>query len=159
MFGMASILHSPASFVHMLAVVLALVTGTATLLMGKGTRRHRCLGWVYVGSMSVVLATAFCVYSLFGRFGIVHWGALGSVAALALGVGAALCRAVVAAWLRWHYLGMGVSLTGLYAALVVECTYRFFPATYFWWSTLGPASLVFLVGGLLLYRYYPTWAA
>lgn len=156
---MASLLHSSASVVHLLAVGLALLTGTMTLLTAKGTQRHRQLGWAYVGSMSVLLVTAFRIYFLFGRFGIVHWGAVGSVVALALGVGAAMCRAVVAAWLRWHYLGMGASITGLYAALVVESTYRFFPATYFWWSTLGPASAVFLVGGVLLHRHYPAWAA
>ncbi|MGI4862753.1 MAG: hypothetical protein ACRYFZ_02445 [Janthinobacterium lividum] len=154
---MASILHSSASVVHMLAVSLALATGTTTLLRAKGTAWHRRLGWLYVGSMGGVLLTAFRIYFLFGHFGIVHWGAVGSLLALGLGVGAAMCRPVLGAWLRWHYIGMGASITGLYAALVVESTYRLFPAAYFWWSTLGPASAVFFVGGVLLHRHYPTW--
>jgi uncharacterized membrane protein len=156
---MAAVLHSPVSVVHLLAVLLALATGTIVLFTPKGTYFHRRLGWAYVGSMAITLLTAFQIYFLFGRFGIVHWGAVGSVAALLLGTGAAVFRSVVADWLRWHYFGMGASVTGLYAALVVESTYRFFPATYFWWSTLGPASVIFLAGGLLLHRYYPTWAA
>jgi uncharacterized membrane protein len=156
---MASFIHSPVSVVHLLAVLLALATGTAVLLTPKGTLSHRRLGWAYVGSMSITLLTAFQIYFLFGHFGIVHWGAIASVAALLLGTGAAVFRSVVVGWLRWHYFGMGASVTGLYAALVVESTYRFFPAAYFWWSTLGPASAIFLAGGLLLYRYYPTWAA
>jgi uncharacterized membrane protein len=154
---MPSFLHSPVSVVHLFAVLLALATGTAVLFKPKGTLYHRRLGWAYVGSMSIILLTAFQIYFLFGRFGIVHWGAVASTAALLLGTGAAVFRSVVVAWRQWHYFGMGASVTGLYAALVVESTYRFFPATYFWWSTLGPASVIFLAGGLLLHRHYPTW--
>jgi uncharacterized membrane protein len=154
MFG---ILHSSISMVHLLAVVVALLTGTLVVFNPKGTRGHRQLGRIYLGSMSIVLLTAFGIYSLFGRFGIVHWGALASLVALLIGAGAAWCR-WLASWLRWHYLGMGASVTGLYAALVVESTYRFFPAPYFWWSTLGPATIVFLVGGVVLHRHYPKWA-
>ena len=151
-------LHSPVSMVHLGAALLALVAGTAVLYLPKATAGHRRLGWVYVGSMSVVLLTAFCIYTLLGRFGIVHWGAVASAGALLLGVGAALVRAVVPAWLRWHYAGMGASVTSLYATLVVESTYRFFPATYFWWSTLGLGTLVLLVGSWLLHRRYLAWA-
>ena len=156
---MGSVLHSPASVVHLLAVLLALAAGTAVLLTPKGTPFHRHTGRAYVGSMCVLLLTAFRIYALFGRFGVVHWGAVASAGALLVGTGAVWCRSVVAAWRRWHYVGMGASVTGLYAAFVVESTYRFFPARYFWWSTLGPALTVFLLGGLLLYRNYPAQPA
>jgi len=139
------------------AALLALVAGTYILATPKGTRRHRWVGWVYVGSMTVLLVTAFQIYFLFGQFGIIHWGAVGSVFALVIGVGAAALRPVVRAWLRWHYLGMGASVTGLYAAFVIESTYRFFAPAYFWWLTLGLAAVVFGAGGLLLRRHYPTW--
>lgn len=155
---MAFLLHSPVSTVHLLAALVALVTGTASLYLPKATLVHRSLGWAYVGSMGVVLLTAFRIYTLFGRFGIVHWGAVGSAVALLVGVGAAVGRAVVPAWLRWHYVAMGASVTGLYAAFIVESTYRLFPSAYFWWSTLGPGSLVLLLGSWLLYRHYPAWA-
>ena len=156
---MVGILHTPISVVHLLAVLVALLAGTLVIARPKGTRQHRRLGQVYLGSMAVVLATAFGIYSLFGRFGIIHWGALGSLLVLGVGAGAAWGRAVLPGWLRWHYLGMGASVTGLYAALVVESTYRFFPAPYFWWSTLGPAAAIFLLGGVLLHRHYPRWVA
>ncbi|MFD1873874.1 hypothetical protein [Hymenobacter bucti] len=156
---MAFLLFSPVSTLHLLAALAALVTGTAVLYRPKATRAHRRLGWAYVGSMGVVLLTAFRIYTLFGRFGLVHWGAVGSAGALLLGVGAAVGRAAIPAWLRWHYLGMGVSVTGLYATFVVESTYRLFPAAYFWWSTLGSGSVVLAVGGWLLSRQYAAWAA
>lgn len=156
---MASVLHSSVSEVHVAAALLALASGTYILATPKGTRRHRGVGWVYSGSMAVLLLTAFRIYSLFGRFGIIHWGAVGSVFALVLGIGAVALRPVVRGWLRWHYLGMGASVTGLYAAFVIESTYRFFPSAYFWWVTLGLAAVVFGTGGLLLRRHYPGWLA
>ena len=152
---MTVILHSPVSVVHFVATLFALLTGTASLLVSKGTQRHRRLGWAYVGSMLLVLATAFGIYTLFGRFGIVHWGAVGSALALLVGTSAVALRAAIQRWQQWHYLGMGTSVLSLYAALAGESTYRLLPAPYFWWSTLGPAAAVLLTGVLLLYSYYP----
>jgi len=140
---------------HLGAAVLALGAGTYILVVPKGTRRHRWVGRVYAGSMAVLLLTAFQIYFLFGRFGIIHWGAVGSVVALVVGLGAALLRRVLRGWLRWHYLGMGASVTGLYAAFVIESTYRFFPLAYFWWFTMGLAAVVFGAGSLLLRWHYP----
>lgn len=143
------------SILHLLGAVAALATGTAVLLLRKGTGRHRRLGWLYVLGMVLALGTAFRIYSLFGGFGVVHWGAVGAGASLAVGVAAPLGRAWWPDWLRWHYLGMGGSLVGAYAALAAESTYRLLPQAYFWWSTLGPAALVLLLGGGLLYRHLP----
>jgi uncharacterized membrane protein len=140
---------------HLAATLIALLTGTYSLLTPKGTPRHRYLGLAYVGSMSLVLGTAFCIYTLFGRFGIVHWGAVGSGVALLVGAGSVALRSVVRRWRQWHYMGMGASVMSLYAALAGESTYRLLPATYFWWSTLGPASIVLVIGILLLYQNYP----
>jgi uncharacterized membrane protein len=151
---MAPILHSVVSEVHVAAALLAMATGTYLVATSKGTPQHRWVGRAYVGSMAVLLLTAFRIYFLFGRFGIIHWGAVGSVLALAVGVGAAVLRPVVRGWLRWHYLGMGASVTGLYAAFLIESTYRFFPAAYFWWLTLGLAGVVFGTGGVVLRRYH-----
>jgi uncharacterized membrane protein len=153
---MAPVLHSSVSEVHVAAALLALVAGTYILATPKGTRRHQWVGRAYAGSMAVLLLTAFRIYFLFGRFGIIHWGAVGSAGALVIGVGAVALRPVVRSWLRWHYLGMGASVTGLYAAFIIESTYRFFPLAYFWWITLGLAAVVFGTGGLLLRRYYPS---
>jgi len=139
----------------LLAVAVALAAGTVILATPKTTAAHRRVGWVYVGGMAVVLFTSFRIYHLFGRFGIVHWGAVASAVALAVGTGAAVCRAVLPEWRRWHYLGMGASVTGLYAALVVESTYRLFAPAYFWWATLGPAAVVFALGGWVLRRHFP----
>lgn len=140
---------------HLAATFIALLTGTYCLLAPKGTQRHRYLGLAYIGSMSMVLGTAFCIYTLFGRFGIVHWGAVASAVALLVGAGAVALRSVIRPWRQWHYMGMGASVMSLYAALAGESTYRLLPVAYFWWSTLGPASIVLIIGILLLYHNYP----
>ncbi|MCK8493034.1 hypothetical protein M0L20_14290 [Spirosoma sp. RP8] len=154
---MNTVLHSSVSIVHLTAALLAMSTGTYILFKPKGTAVHRLAGWLYVTGMVVLLLTAFQIYYLFGRFGVIHWGAVGSVVALLIGLGSISLRSTLPSWLRWHYLGMGASVTGLYAAFVVESTYRLFPPSYFWWVTMGAANGVFILGGLLLYRHYPNW--
>ena len=155
---MSLVLHSAVSVGHVLAAGVALGSGTYAVLQPKRTRRHQYAGGLYVASMLAVEWTAFHLYYLFGRFGIVHAGAVGSGLALLVGLGAVVGRAFVPAWRQWHYLGMGGSLVGAYAALVVESTYRLFPAAYFWWSTLGAAGASLLAGGWLLHRYQPAGA-
>lgn len=154
---MQEILHSPLSVVHISFALVALGSGTYVVLTPKGTARHRWVGYVYVVSMMVVLTTAFGIYHLFGRFGIVHWGAVGSWFALLFGVGTVWLRTYLRNWLLWHYLGMSVSVTSLYTTFVVEATYRLFPVQYFWWSTLGTSAIVFSAAGWLIYRHIGTY--
>lgn len=142
---------SPVSLVHIGFALLALLTGSYTLLNPKGTARHRLVGYLYVGSMLVVLTTAFGIYHLFGRFGIVHWGAVACWLALGGGMAAVWLRTYLRDWLRWHYIGLSLSVTGLYATFIVEATYRLFPAAYFWWSTVGTATLVLGIASRLIY--------
>jgi uncharacterized membrane protein len=153
---MTTILHSSVSVAHLMAALLAMLTGTYILFAPKGTPAHRLIGRTYVVSMVLLLVTAFRIYYLFGRFGIIHWGAVGSVVTLLVGVGAIGLRAHLSSWLQWHYLGMGASVTGLYAAFVVESTYRLFSPVYFWWVTIGTANIVFVIGVVLLYHHYPS---
>ncbi len=155
---MQTILHSPVSVVHVIAALLALITGTTILFTAKGTARHRQIGWLYAGSMAVLLITAFQIYYLFGRFGVIHWGAVGSITALLVGLGAVALRAVLANWLLWHYVGMGASVTGLYAAFVIESSYRFFPPGWFWYVTMGGANTVFVTVAVLLYGRWPSFS-
>lgn len=106
--------------------------------------------------MAVLLATAFCIYNLFGRFGIVHWGAVGAGLSLLVGVGSVFLRWPTGSWQQAHYFGMGGSLTGLYTTLAVEATYRLFPAQYFWWATVGTGSVVIALGVWRLWQHRPT---
>jgi uncharacterized membrane protein len=118
---------------HTVAAVTALVAGAAVLLTRKGTRRHRQLGWAYVGSMLLLNATALLIYRLFGRFGPFHVGAVFSfvtvVAGTAAALGARRARARGdgvgrARALERHYQWMTWSYVGLAAAAVSEIATR-----------------------------------
>ncbi|CCH02239.1 hypothetical protein FAES_4239 [Fibrella aestuarina BUZ 2] len=142
---------SPVSWLHIGFALLALLTGSYILWAPKGTTRHRQVGYLYVGSMLVVLTTAFGIYHLFGHFGIVHWGAVACWLALSGGMAAVWLRTYLRDWLRWHYFGLSASVAGLYTTFIVEATYRLFPAAYFWWTTMGTATLVLTLAGGLIY--------
>src|SRR5687768_5310983 len=75
---------------HTIAAVGALVAGAAVLLIRKGTRRHRQVGWVYVASMLLLNGTAHLIYRLFGRFGPFHVGAIFIFVTVVAGTVAAL---------------------------------------------------------------------
>lgn len=149
--GLTALLHTPVSVVHVLAALLSLFLGTGLLLTQKGTRRHRLAGYTYTVSMLLVNSTAFRLYYLFGHFGIVHVGAVGSLLMLSGGIGVAMVKRP--GWLLWHYWLMGASVTGLYAAGLVESLYRFFPAAYFWPVCLGLSLGVFLTGVGLMWLF------
>lgn len=102
--------------------------------------------------MMIVLTTAFSIYRLFGHFGIVHWGAVFTWLALAMGVGVVWLRAYIRNWLLWHYLAMNSSVTGLYTTFIVESTYCLFPPHYFWWTTVGTSIVVLGLAGWIIYR-------
>ena len=154
---MTQLLNSPISLVHICFAMMALLTGTGVLLLPKGTVRHQRVGYAYAVSMVVVLTTAFGIYRLFGRFGVVHWGAVFSWLALIGGVGVVWTRTYLRNWLVWHYLGMSLSVTGLYATFIVEATYRLFPPRFFWWTTVGTSMVVFSLAGWLIYTYLEQW--
>jgi uncharacterized membrane protein len=152
-FLMNELIKSPISLIHISSALVALLTGTWVVLTPKGTVRHQRVGYLYIASMMVVLTTAFGIYRLFGRFGIVHWGAVFDWLALAGGIGVVWFRAYVRNWLLWHYMGMSLSVMGLYTTFIVEATYRLFPPSYFWWTTVGTSMVVFGVGAWLIYRH------
>ncbi len=151
---MNQILHSPTSVFHVSVALLAVGFGTGVLLFRKGTPRHRRVGYGYVVCMVLVNLTAFRLFYLFGDFGIVHVGAIASLLMLSGGISMAVYRPVN--WLVWHYRLMSASVTGLYAAGLVESTYRLFPALFFWPVCLGVSGGVFALGAYLIGRYEGT---
>ena len=58
---------------HVLAAIAAVVLGAAVLASGRGTARHRTLGWAWVGLVSYVAASLFfSSLRLWGPFSPVH---------------------------------------------------------------------------------------
>jgi uncharacterized membrane protein len=141
---------SPLGWLHTACALAALASGAGVLLRPKGTGAHRRLGWVYVGSMVALNATALLIYRLFGGFGPFHWAALASLATVVAGAWAARRRRP-AAWVARHYWWMTLSYVGLVAAAVAEVATRL-PGTTFWWAVLVPSAAVLGAGALLVAR-------
>jgi len=60
---------STLGWVHLTFGAVALLAGTAVVLLRKGTRWHRTMGHVYLTNMVALNVSALFIYRLFGRFG------------------------------------------------------------------------------------------
>jgi uncharacterized membrane protein len=135
---------------HIVCALVAMASGAAVLLRRKGTRSHRRLGWVYVGSMLALNGTALMIYRLFGGFGPFHVAAVFSLATVLGGIVPAYRRRP-ANWLERHYAWMAWSYVGLCAAAVAEVGTRV-PGFQFWWAVIIGSLLVIGGGGMMIRR-------
>lgn len=143
---MNNLVSSTLGLIHLVFALLALVFGTSVLLMKKGTRRHKLIGYFYLFSMLIMNATAFGIYRLFGGFGVFHFAALISLFSLLGGMYPALRRRE--GWYLQHLEVMLWSVVGLYAAFAAEISTRFFHEKFFFLA-------VGLSGGLIsTFGYY-----
>ena len=141
---------------HLITSIVALVTGTSILTMRKGTRRHRWVGYAYVGSMTVMLATAFAIYRVFDGFGLFHIFAVVSSLTLTAGMIPAWRRGP--RWLEYHIGFMYWSVMGLYGAFAAEILARLPGAPFF--TTIGlVVAGVMLLGEVGWRRFGPRWTA
>jgi uncharacterized membrane protein len=136
---------------HTASAVAALAAGAAVLLLTKGTRTHRRLGWLYVASMLALNGTALLIYRLFGGFGPFHVAALFSLATVVAGVVPAVRRRPPRRWVERHYGLMSFSYVGLVAAGVSEVATRL-PGVVFWWAVALPTAGVLVAGSVLIRR-------
>lgn len=142
--------------IHLVRSIIALVTGTMVLVMNKGTSRHKKIGYVYSFSMVLVLITAFMIYRLFGRFGVLHIAAIVSTLTLLAGMVPALFMRNNPAWVRLHIGFMYWSVMGLYAAFIAESMVRI-PSTPFFGMIGVATGAVMLVGGIFYVYYKKSW--
>lgn len=106
-------------WLHTIAAVLALITGTMILIKNKGTTTHKRTGRVYGISMLIVCTTSFMIYKIHGGFGVLHFFAIVSTITLILGMiplYSNLIKNPIAAHLAWMYW----SVIGLYCAFSAE---------------------------------------
>lgn len=154
---MQNIVYSPTGFIHLIAAIISLITGTAVLAFKKGTNLHIKIGYAYIASMLVVNITAFMIYRLFGGFGIFHYAALLSLATVIAGAVPAVWRIPENDWIDLHFSFMYWSVLGLYAAFASEILTRI-PETPFL-GMLGYATggIMFL-GGAYFYWKKDQWS-
>ena len=154
---MENLTYSPEGFIHLISSIAALVIGTLVLIINKGTRLHKNLGYGYVVSMVVLNITAFAIYRLFGRFGPFHIAAVVSTTTLFAGMIPPLFFRHKKSWVITHFSFMYYSVIGLYAAFVSEVMVRVSEIR-FWWSVMGATLIVMVVGVYFFQRQSKKWA-
>ena len=147
---------STLGWIHTIFGIVALLAGTAVLLLRKGTRWHRTLGHVYLTNMVALNVSALFIYRLYGTFGPFHWLALGSLITLIAGMVPVFTRRPKGRWLALHAAFINGSFVGLVAATAAEITSRL-PGTEesFGLVVAGTSIAVMFIGGVLIQRFTP----
>ncbi len=138
-------------WVHFIAAVSSLITGTYVLLIAKGTAFHKKVGYAYFISMIVTLVTAFMIYRLFDGWGIFHWFAILSTIALTGGMYPMFKKNRTGKDLKQHAEVMGWSVVGLYCALISETGSRLFTEYMMYIIPIG-CGLTCFIGARLIKR-------
>jgi uncharacterized membrane protein len=152
--------HSTTGLVHLIAALLAMLTGAIVLLNNKGGLFHKRMGYAYVASMLTLNVTAFMIYHLFGKFGPFHALSIVSLTCIIGGMVPVLFRRQVKSWMHWHYYFMNWSVVGLYAAFWAETFTRTLPVKQFWLIVVVATTVTMFVGSYLIRknaaRFLPT---
>ena len=135
--------------IHLISSVVALVSGTLVLIMKKGTKRHKQIGYVYVISMAMLIVTAFMIYRLFSGWGIFHYATIGSLITIGLGMIPVWTKKPTGKWKYHHFSFMYWSVVGLYAAFAAEVLTRI-PETPFW-GMVGIATMIIMIVGSVFF--------
>lgn len=79
---------SPAIQIHAITAMAAFALGIVQFAAPKGTLPHRTLGWIWVGLMTLVAASAFFIHEirLWGQWSPIHLLAIFTLVMLPLAV-------------------------------------------------------------------------
>ena len=122
----------PAIRFHAFAAMAAFVLGIVQLAAPKGTIPHRAVGWIWVGLMVIVSASAFFIHEirLWGPWSPIHLLAIFTLVLLPFGVWHARRHAV-----RHHSrLMIGI----FFGALVIAGAFTFLPGRIMHAVAFGP---------------------
>jgi len=145
-------------FIHFLFAILSMVVGALVILLRKGDRKHKILGYMYVFCMVGLNISALSIYQLFGYFGPFHVFALFSLATVFGGFIPAYRKKPRDTWLEYHYEFMNWSVVGLYAAFWSETFTRFFSfsgMTGFWALIVTATVITVVIGAYFIKKKKP----
>ena len=111
--------HDLIGWIHTIAAVIALITGSSVLYRQKGTRLHIRTGRIYGLAMLIVCATSFMIFRVHGTFGVLHVFAILSTITLLLGMLPLYLKRPTNYFLH-HLSWMYWSVIGLYCAFAAE---------------------------------------
>jgi uncharacterized membrane protein len=141
---------------HALIGILALLLGLAVIVLRKGTRLHRKVGFAYVMAMAALNATALRIFDLTGRFGGFHIAAMISLATIISGYLPVVFRRP-REWMAVHGIFMGWSYVGLVAAFLTEIAVRV-PGVGFSTGLITTTIIVVTGGAFLIHTRVPVIA-
>lgn len=155
--------HDITGWIHTIAAIIALLTGTLILAKTKGTAFHKNIGKIYGINMIIVCITAFMIYRVHRTIGILHFFAFLSTITLLLGMLPLYRKSIqnpVVKHLAWMYW----SVIGLYSAFVAEVLTRL-PMILDIENTFGifymlvgiSAGLVGMIGGIFFRKKKNHW--
>lgn len=162
---MNGIINSPVGFIHLIAALVAMVSGIWVLLIPKGDLKHKKIGYIYLAGMAVLNTTAFMIYSLYGYFGIFHWMAVLSSLTLLAGMVPILSNRTSNP-IGTHLTYMYWSVVGLYAAFMAEVFSRLpkivldaqGKPTYVFYNFIGIAiGIVMGIGLFVFIKFRKAW--
>ncbi|MES2574735.1 MAG: DUF2306 domain-containing protein [Bacteroidota bacterium] len=162
---MEQIVSGTTGLIHLIVSIIALITGLAVLVMTKGTKKHKRVGYIYAISMILLNVTAFMIYKVYGKFGLFHWLAVGSCLTLFAGLYPVLTKSGKNYLLK-HFNFMYWSVVGLYTALMAEIFSRLpkiiltdtgNPTTAFYNGVGIGIGVVTTIAILFYIKYKPKW--
>ncbi len=155
---MDNLVGSPTGLIHLVSSVLAMVFGAAVLFLPKGTIKHKKLGYCYVVCMTIMLATSFMLYRLFGGFGVFHVASVFSTITLIGGMYPIWVKKPKGNYIGYHFAFMYWSVIGLYAAFFSEVLTRV-PKTPFFGMVGIASALTFAIGAYYFSKKKQEWFA
>jgi uncharacterized membrane protein len=135
--------------IHLIASIAALLAGTLVLILKKGSKKHRQIGYAYVVSMAILLVTALMIYRLFKSWGIFHYATVFSLIVILLGMIPVWTKKPVNKWQYQHFNFMYWSVIGLYAAFAAEVLTRI-PETPFFGMVGIATAIITIIGAVFL---------
>lgn len=141
---------------HLLSSLFALIFGTFILILKKGTKRHKQIGYAYVISMAILLTTSLMIYRLFNGWGIFHYATIASLVTTAFGMIPVWTKKPTKTWAFRHFSFMYWSVIGLYAAFASEVLTRI-PETPFFGMVGVATAIIMILGGVFFSINKPKW--
>lgn len=162
-FNIEHLITSNTGLIHTIASMIALILGTVSLCIAKGTLLHKRIGYSYAIAMVILITTAFMLYNLFGTWGIFHWSAVISSLTLLAGMIPILMR--VKNYISLHLGFMYWSVIGLYGAFTAEVFVRLpkviiesgIPNGTFYTMTGIAVGVTMTAGAIFFIRLSPKW--
>lgn len=143
---------------HLISGIIAIILGGFVLLLKKGTKIHRKIGYAYVVSMVILIISSFGIYRLFGKFGVFHALSLVATFSLVAGMLPILKKNRTPNDLETHFIRMYWSVAGLYAAFAAESFVRIPKFGSFWSAVAWSFILAFVVCFVMFIKKRPEWS-